>query len=113
MRYFFTYHYYYDCPTCDGHDNETSMSQQYDSLFELIIDLKNHISEALFLNLHSIDEEGNIELVAPIHYSTGWHSIIRVETTVNSYTYAWDTFHKTKEFTLTSDDPNFNLIYGK
>ncbi len=112
MQYFYTYHYYFDCPTCDGFSDEIMLSEAFTSDIELIQDIGKYANANMCLAIHSLDTDGTITKVADVHDAKGMHKVLKVWFDLNGHTYMYTWDVRKQSYNLETTNEKYNLIYG-
>lgn len=88
MRYFYTYNYYYDCPTCDGISEEAQLSSIFDNEFDLLKNIQEYVNQYSFENIYSLTDSGYITLEDCPVIRKGGHKVLEVSYNLNGHKYS-------------------------
>lgn len=111
MKYFYTYSYYIDCPSCDGVGEDSYRSDLFESRQDLVRDLEQHFNKLHFYYVYCMDNDGDIEKMCHVNESTGWHAVRSVSLEIEGVKYSY--VLKDNKWTLTISDPTENVLYGQ
>jgi len=111
-KYVISHSRYYDCPTCDGNgsdDIETVyVSRELDYIFDIIEFLKQDWGIKLSLILYRLEKQGKLVKVCDINNHTAGHKLVSIKFELDGFTYTIK-----EDGSIESNNPNFNILYGK
>lgn len=111
MKYFYTYRYYMDCPTCDSCSDEAFLSETFDNEFELIEDIKKYLGGSEFAYIFSIDDYGDINKLCEVNNSTGGHKVLQVKFQLKDHAYDFTFDRDSKSYKLNTTNEGYKRLY--